>query len=140
MIEPNIAAQAIYSLLSDDATLASLVGTRIYEDVRPEGPYVGPYIVFQLQASSNDVLGLGARRVWSPLLYVVRGIARTSSYGGQLATVAERIDGLLDAKQVETENGRLWLWRERPFRMAEPLQEAEYRHSGGIYRINTQQR
>lgn len=140
MIEPNIAGQAIYSTLSGDATLAALVGTRIYEDVRPEAEYLGPYIVFQLQASSNDVIGLGARRVWSPLLYVVRGIARASSYGGELATIADRIDDLLHAKHIETVNGQLWLWRERPFRMTEQTQETEFRHSGGIYRINTQQR
>lgn len=140
MIESNIAALAIYSTLSGDATLAALVGTRIYEDVRPEAEYVGPYIVFQLQASSNDVIGLGARRVWSPLLYTIRGIARASSYGGQLATIAERIDDLLHARYIETAYGRLWLWRERPFRMSETYQEVEYRHSGGIYRINTQQR
>ncbi len=136
--EPNIAANWIYSTLAADATLAGLVGTRIYEDVRPNTVTAFPYIVFQLQSPGNDLLGVGPRRVWSELLYVVRGIAQGTLYTGNLTLIANRIDALLHGKQAAVTGGYIRCWRERPFRRAERTDERDYRHLGGEYRINTQ--
>ncbi len=135
--EPNIAAKWLYTTLAADATLAALVGTRIYEDIGPEGAGY-PRIVFQMQSPGSDTLGVGARRVWTPLLYIVRGIVQDDRYTSDLETIATRIDALLHDRQVEVTNGRIKSYRERPFRRPERTDETEYRHLGGEYRLLTQ--
>ena len=136
--EPNIAAAWLYSTLAGDVTLAGLVGTRIYEDIRPANVSTFPYIVFQLQSPGSDLMVVGTARVWVPLLYTVRGIAQGRSYGGNLASIADRIDALLHGKQADVSGGRVQSYRERPFRLPERTSEIDYRHLGGEYRILTQ--
>jgi len=139
MLEPSVIAKWIYGTLTGDAALAAIVGTRVYEDVAPQGAAM-PYIVFQMQSPGNDLNALGSRRVIATPLYVIRGIAQTASYTGNLATIAERIDVLLHGQQqrVGTNDGYVWCYRERPFRLAEVRDGIQYRHSGGVYRILTQ--
>jgi hypothetical protein len=143
-METSAAETWIYGTLAGDATLAGLVGARIYNTRRPSDGALGlgalPCVVFQLQAS-NDLMVVGATRVWSRLTYVVRGIGEPlpPSYEGTLRSVADRIDALLHGKSGSSGAGVVWSCvRVRPFQMAEvppALGGREFRHLGGVYEV-----
>lgn len=123
------------TVLAGDTQLAALVGTRIYADLAPGGAAL-PMVVYQMQAA-NDLMVLGSARVWANAVYIVRGVARSLAYGGNLLTIADRIDTVLHAASGSNVEGTIFeCVREREFRMTEVGQDGEqYRHMGGMYRI-----
>ena len=81
---------------------------------------------------------VGPRRVWSSMLYPVRGVAETKTYGGTILTIAERIDEDLHATPNGDSNAYGIIWAcvgEMPFRLPEVVDGKNYRHFGRIYRI-----
>lgn len=128
-------ASFIYSVLANDATLGALVGTRVYEDIAPRDANL-PYVVFQMYAP-NDVVGVGANRLWTQDLWMIKVIARQLSYKGDLQSAAKRVDALLHAADGSTVDGQVWACtREREVRYPETRDGGEQvRHLGGIYRI-----
>lgn len=133
-MESNAAERWIYAKLSTDATLITKVGTRTYNTRRPPESAL-PCVIWQLQ-SGDDVILLGAVRLWSNLRYLVRGIGETGSYGGDLQAIADRIDALLHGASGSNVDGTVWTCvRAAPFQMIETVAGREYRHLGGIYRI-----
>jgi hypothetical protein len=121
--------------LSGDASLAAVVGTRIYSDLAPDGAAL-PMVVYQMQAA-NDLMTNGAARVWANTLFLVRGVAQRVSYDGDLITMANRIDAVLHGASGSNAEGNVWeCVRERPFRLTEVGADGkQYRHLGGLYRI-----
>lgn len=150
MNEPVAADQWIYSTLRADAQLAALIGgatPRIYIDQAPQGLTNGvfPYVLLQLQ-SAIDVMWVGPRRVWSNMLYLVRGVHETGQYTGPLLRIAERIDIDLHATPppsgppVTNAYGIVWACTgEQPFRLPEVVNGRNFRHFGRIYRIYASQ-
>lgn len=138
MTEPAAAETWIKGALSADAQLTAIVGTRIYAYAAPDNaPY--PLVLFGYQGGA-DRMGVGPLRIWSNMLYTVRGIVEGTSMGGASLTIAERIDAVLHAASGSNINGVvLACVRERPFMMAE-LSTAgrSFRHNGGIYRLFAQ--
>ena len=150
MNEPVAADQWIYSALKADSALTALIGgassPRIYNELAPQGngtttAPVYPYVIYQMQ-SAIDVMWVGPRRVWSNMLYLVKGIQETSSYGGSLLTIVERIDEVLHAKPdpggpaATNAYGVIWACvGEQPFRLPEVVNGRNFRHFGRIYRI-----
>jgi len=142
--EPVAADQWIYSTLKADTALTALIGgaanPRIYNEQAPQNGTNGPtypFVIYQMQ-SAVDLMWVGPRRVWSDMLYLVRGVAETSSYGGSLLTIAERIDEDLHATPNGTSNayGVIWVCvGEQPFRLPEVEGGRNFRHFGRIYRI-----
>jgi len=142
--EPVAADQWIYSTLKADATLTALIGgsaaPRIYNEQAPQGngtTPIYPLIIYQMQ-SAVDLMWVGPRRVWSDMLYLVRGVAETSSYGGNLLTITERIDETLHATPNGDTNAYGVIWTcvgEQPFRLPEVQGGRNFRHFGRIYRI-----
>ncbi|MGP1664480.1 MAG: tail completion protein gp17, partial [Rhodanobacter sp.] len=107
-MESNTAEQWITATLKADAQLTALVGTRIYNTRRPAtGAF--PCVIFQMQAARDDLMVLGGVRVWAEMLYLVRGIAEQTSYEGNLATIANRIDAALHAKSGVATAGVVWV-------------------------------
>jgi hypothetical protein len=149
-LNESIAAdQWIYSLLKADATLGGIVNrngkTYIYIDQPPQekvgDPPIYPYVLFQMQ-SAVDVMWVGPRRVWSNMLYLVRGVHETGQYTGPLLTITERIDAVLHAKPdpggpaASNAYGVVWACvGEQPFRLPEVQNGRNFRHFGRIYRI-----
>lgn len=143
MNEPVAADQWIYSTLKADATLTNLIGggasPRIYIDQAPQGLPNGvyPYVLFQMQ-SAVDLMWVGPRRVWSNMLYLVRGVHETGQYTGPLLTMSERIDAVLHATPNGTTNAYGVIWScvsEQPFRLPETVNGRNFRHFGRIFRI-----
>jgi hypothetical protein len=72
------------------------------------------------------------------MLYLVRGVAETQSYGPPLATIAERIDALLHATPNGATNSYGIIWAavsEQPYRLPETQNGRNFRHLGRLFRI-----
>lgn len=133
MAESLVAEQWLYTKLTGDSTLNTAVGGRIYAYVAPQGAAL-PCVVYQQQAA-RDVAGVGPARIMSNMVYLIKVIGQTRSFG-DLETVANRIDAVLQAASGSNSRGNVWACvRDSPFAMVENTEAGEYRHLGGIYRI-----
>ena len=134
MSEVVSAEKWIYTVLANDATLVSKTDG-IYSALVPAGETY-PLVLFGENRTDNDLMALGARRIWSTMHYVVRAIDETKSYGGDLETIADRIDAVLHAASGTTTAGTVWACvRTMPFRMVEQRDGRIFRHLGGIYQV-----
>lgn len=142
MNEPVAADQWIYSTLKADATLTALIGgstsPRIYNEQVPQnGTPIWPCVIYNMQSAVN-VMIVGPRQFWASMLFLVRGVHETSSYGGNLLTIAERIDTALHATPNGATNAYGIVWScvlEQPFRLPEVRDGRNFRHAGAIFRI-----
>lgn len=135
ILETSVIDTFLYTTLTNDPTITGIIGTRCYADFAPQGT-IFPNIIFQLQAAT-DLNAVSSQRVYINSVYVVKAVVETASYGGTIATLAQRIDALLHRQQKAISNvGYIWCRREQPFRLAEVTDGGkQYRHMGGIYRI-----
>lgn len=140
MLDLTLAANWIYGTLTADATIAGIVGTRVYRDFAPQGAAM-PAIIYQFQ-SSEDLNTAGVNRIFTAHTVIVKAVDSTGSYGGNLATLAGRIDALMHNVNarvtVGADSGYVWAWRIRPFNLAEVSDGVQYRHFGGVYRVHAQ--
>ena len=138
-IEILAAKQFITAKLTADTALGSAVSTRIYDSVAPQGA-AWPFVVFQNQSGGgNDVAAMGALRIMTDSLFLVKGIEKSSSFMGNLKTIATRIDAALHGTSGTATDGTVIACvRERAFEMIETTDGVQYRHLGGIYRILAQ--
>lgn len=130
------ADQWLYSVLSTDATLASLVGTRIYSYLAPDN-HTFPFALYSYQGS-HDVVVIGAYRVFNSGLYQVKGVDQSNSFA-TAGAIANRIDTLLQRASGSVTNGIIYgCSREQPIQYPESSNGLRYAHSGGLYRIYCQ--
>lgn len=137
MSELNAIDRWIYGTLTADTALAAVVGTRVYADQAPQTtPAVTmPVVVFQWQGGA-DLMVIGGVRVWTNAVYLIRGIDEAQTWGGDLKTIADRIDAVLHRGSGTNADGVVYAAvREQPFRMPETAGGKSYRHLGGLYRI-----
>ena len=134
--ETVLAETWLYATLKANTTLTALIGgssaPRIYSAVIPQGAAL-PAVVFQ-QMSGEDLLTLNAYRVWSDLVYLVKGIAQAGGFVA-LDVIAAQIDTALHRTSG---TGVASCYRERPFSYVETDEAGsgqQFRHLGGIYRI-----
>lgn len=139
--ELGTVARWIYARLASDADgedangnpyqgLASLVGGRVYEFLVPEnGDY--PCVVFS-HLAGRDVVGTGARRIFSRSSYHVKAICKGNSFG-PCAPLAARIDALLQQAQDVTDPVVLGVHRVGPVQSADQDEGVRYNHLGGEY-------
>lgn len=124
----------IYLTLTGDTALAALIGTRCYHGVAPAG-VADPYVVFQMLSGGNDLMVVGAIRIWANPLYLIKAVRKGSSTG-PLEPIADRIDALLHAKSGTVTNGVIWsVARERPHELPELTDGVQYSNLGGEYRF-----
>lgn len=138
--ELDLVAGWLYATLSGDATITGLVGTDVHEDIAPDDAG-DPHIVFTCLAPNDVRTGAGAYQIMTTGLWLVRAAVEGESYRGDIATLAARIDVLLDRKAATVTGGAvLSCVRERPHRMAERDEQTgkQWRHLGGEYRIEAQ--
>jgi len=128
------AEQWVYTVLAADATLMGKA-TAIYSGlVVAEATY--PLVYISLHRQDQDVMALGGRRIWASLHYAIRGIAETGSWGGDLETIADRIDTVLHAESGSSVQGTVWeCVRTAPFALVETADGRQFRHLGGLYRV-----
>ncbi len=123
----------LYSQLSSDAFLSSLVSDRIYGQVAPRDAEY-PLIVFQFQGG-HDVSGVNATRIMTQEVYVVKAAAKSTSFE-ILKPIAARLDELLHGARGATPDGVILACvREQPIKLVEIEDGVQYRLLGGIYRI-----
>lgn len=128
----------LYSVLTGDATLVGLVGTRVYSDIVPDGAAL-PYVFYSLATPGDNLLTVNAEVVWSPLVYVVRIVALVESYN-TLETGAAAIEAALSRASGSNASGVVaGCIYEAPFAMLE-INNAGYqlRQLGGRYRLFVQ--
>lgn len=136
MAETLVAEQWLHSVLSGDTALSTAVGGRIYGYLAPAGAAF-PFVVYQNQAG-RDVMGTGPTRIMANLLYIIKVIGETKSFG-TIEAAANRIDAVLHAASGSNVRGTVIACvRERPFSLVESSPSGEYRHLGGIYRLFAQ--
>ena len=132
-MEPLSVDRWLYAKLTGDTTLMALI-TGVYTLPAPASAVL-PFVLIQEQASS-DIRGVGPARIGITGTWLVRGVAQTVSWAGNLETIANRIDVLLQAASGTVSGGVVWACvRERPFRLIETVQSGTFRHQGGQYRI-----
>lgn len=128
----------LQSTLSGDATITSLVGSRIYSWDVPIGTS-SPYITFHPQSPGIDVRAsgrLGSGRIMTTPLYLIRAIGSVNDWA-TLKPIALRIDQLLEGTTNATVNGNhIAVQRESPFQLVEhDAAQQSWRHLGGLYRL-----
>lgn len=122
----------IYSTLAADATVASLVGARIYAGAAPQDAAL-PVVIFNHMAG-NDLVGVGTARVLNNSLYQVKGVTKGRSHAvGQ--QIADAIDAALHGQNVSADGIRVGCVREQAIVYGQSDNGEEFRHAGGIYRI-----
>lgn len=139
MAEVNAADTWIYATLAADSTLLTTLGgtavNKLFADQVRETA-TDPYVLFGL-LSGVDYRIVGPSRVWTNMLWVIRGVMEADGFHGDLQTIADRIDAVLHAGSGSNGDGTVYACvRESPFRMVENRDgRAPLRHLGGIYRI-----
>jgi len=124
----------IYTTLTTDPTLQGLIATRAFYAVAPAGSQF-PYVIFQMISPGNDLIALGAARIWANPLFRVKAVTKGGSTGA-IEPIDNRIDALLHAKSGQVTNGVIWeCVRERPYEQPEITDGTLYQNLGGDYRI-----
>lgn len=136
MIETLRAEQWLYTVLSGDTTLSSLVGGRIYSYLAPQDAVL-PFVVYSHQAG-HDVRGVGPTRIMTSLVYQVKAVGQGGSFQ-PLKAIADRLDVLLQGASGSVVDGTVLMCvREQPVEYVEVENGVQYRHLGGLWRIIAQ--
>ncbi len=128
----------LYATLTGDATLAGIVGNRVYGHVVPGGATV-PYVFYSFQGAPDDTTTINAETIWSELVYAVRMVSKVESFTTVEAGAAA-IHGAIHRERGSNISGDILACvQERPFAMIELDRDGfELRHLGGLYRLYVQ--
>lgn len=109
----------IVERLKADAALTAKVAGRIYADVAPQSAFY-PFIVFS-EVSNFESLAAGGDKVMARPLYQVKVLDRSTSWQGDIRTVADRVDAVLhkSAGAAGTDGYMVGILREATFRTVE---------------------
>lgn len=132
-LESVAAEEWLESTLAGDATLTGLVEGGVWNTQAAQGTAY-PLIVFQ-QMAGYDYAAVGANRIWTNLVYMVKVINETADFSTLSAAVA-RIDALLHRSSGIATDGTIWSCvREQTIRLPDAIAGRQYRQAGGLYRI-----
>lgn len=132
-LEPAAVEEWLAGVLNGDAALLALVPSGAFNTQPPEDqPY--PFILYQFM-SGLDYAAVGAERIWTNMLFLVKVIGETASYSALNQAVA-RIDALLHRASGSATDGTVWsCTREQAIRLPDDVANRQYRQAGGLYRI-----
>lgn len=136
-LEPNIAATWLYQQLTGSAALTALVGTRISDWPAPQGQ-ASPYVVFQFQ-TGTPVSVTGGTIIFSDMLFFIRGVAQTRSYGGTLGQIAAAIRDALHLQSGSVAGGVVIGCTREEDRLFPDPDDPGWRHYGALYRLEAQE-
>lgn len=132
-LEASAAEQYLYNTLHGDATLMALIHDVWPGGSAPQGTAF-PFVTFQFM-SGIDYAAVGAIRIWSNMLWLVKAVGETANFADLNAIVA-RIDTLLHRTSGTPADGTVWsCTREQTINLPESVQGKQYRHSGALYRL-----
>lgn len=124
--------RALYAKLTGDATLAALIGTRVYDGIAPQSATY-PLVVLQHQAGVDAYTFAG--RAFEDHVWLVRAVDKAGS-ADTADDIAARIDDVLtDGALAITGRRQLYLKRETTVRYPEVDGDITYRHSGATFRL-----
>ena len=128
------AEEYIYAKLAPDATLGSVVGSRIYSHVAPTNATF-PFILM-LPVAATDDTALGGRRGCTEVLYQVTVHGEGQTYGA-LRDAANRIDAILHGTYGTATAGSCTLacTRDEPVIATTVEHGVRYNALGGTYRL-----
>jgi hypothetical protein len=114
------------------------LSARVYSEAAPKGA-VFPVIIFQCQDPPRDVRGVGTFTVMVDTLYLVKAVAQVDDYA-ELAPIASLLhEALTTSTGGSVGTGTvLTSVREQQFSMPEFEEGEQWRHLGGMYRIQAQ--
>ena len=120
-----------------DVSLTGIVAARLYSSVVPDtGSF--PCVLFGY-LGGFDARGTGTIRILHSGLWLIRAVADTRDWGGQLGLATDRLDAIFDRAPsglVGADATVFTATRDQPYREIEPLTGGgERRHAGGIYRL-----
>lgn len=147
MLESFRAETWLYSTLTADTSAGGVnhattgANGRIYSYLAPASATTYPQVIYNMM-SGTDVMGVGAARVMSSLMYQVKVIGKgTAPNFGFIKAIADRIDTLLHAAAGTTADGRvLSCVREQSISYVEVSGSDVFSHTGGLFRIMVQPR
>lgn len=132
-LEAPAAEEWLYATLHGDATLMALVHGVWPGGEAPQGTAY-PFVTFQ-QMAANDYAAVGAFRIWTNMLYLVKVVGETPDFAS-LNTAVARIDTLLHRGSGTAADGTVWSCvREQVIRLPETVQGKQYRTAGALYRL-----
>lgn len=114
------------------------LSTRVYSEAAPKDATF-PVIIFQCQDPPRDVRGVGTFTVMIDTLYLVKAVAQVDNYA-ELAPIASALHGALTTSVggAVGDGSVLTSVREAQFSMPEFDEGEQWRHLGGMYRIQAQ--
>lgn len=135
-MNPIVAANKwLYAVLTADATIAGLVGTKVIGEVVPTDVNP-PYIYYTLTAPEPNLQTLEANTIWSSLLYTVRMVDRAESYNNLETGAAAIVDALNRASGSNASGVILASVYVQPFALMEIDRAGfELRHLGAQFRL-----
>lgn len=135
MIETVRVDQWLHDTLTTDPTLTALVAGRVYADLAPLTAR-WPAVIFNEQAPV-DSLGVGGERILTSGLWQVKAITDEPSWQGLGRQAADRVDDLLHGASGTAGGVAVGTChREQTVRFVEVVEGKQFRHLGGLYRIN----
>lgn len=131
MASPQLAMDRwVFRLLSQYGGLTSIVGTRIYRDVAPQGATY-PFVVFQALASSGTDLQGTPAVTWYDMSVRVVGEAESIV---AIDAAAEAVSAALAGQQGSQDGYTLDLWRDGVLGYPETLGGKQFRHMAVRFR------
>lgn len=130
----------LYGVLTSPTQISG-VGLHVYDIDAPEGETTAAdlWIDFEAQAPGEDVAEIGAQRIWTSYLFLVRVIGRGRS-AKALQPAAAAVDARLHRKNGTTSGGQIIssvrTQEAPPDKWLE--QGVEYRSLGGYYELIVQ--
>lgn len=135
MIETVRVDEWLHDTLTADAALTALVAGRIYADLAPQTAR-WPAVVFNEQAPV-DTLGVDGARLLTSGTWQVKVITDEPSWQGLGRQAADRVDDLLHGASGTAGGVTVGTChREQTVRFVEAVEGKQFRHLGGLYRIN----
>jgi len=124
----------LWATLTEDEVLSALVAGHFSATLSPD-PLPDPYLTFLMQ-STRDVVGMSGDTISTDNLYIVKAVARSSSWD-EVEAIFSRAHALIHRPNavMQSGSGSLTCVREQIVQYPEIDAGVQYRHLGGIYRI-----
>lgn len=132
-LEFAAAEEYLYGTLHGDGTLMALIHDVWPGGSAPQGTLY-PFVTFQFM-SGMDYAAVGAYRIWTNMLWLVKAVGETANFA-DLSAIVARIDALLHRTSGTPADGTVWsCTREQTINLPEVVSGKQYRHSGALWRL-----
>lgn len=131
------AREWLFGTLTADATLVAMLpggATSGINNQQAEQGTAHPIVIYQFM-SGVDYAAVGAFRIWTNMIWLIKAVGDTANVASLDAIVA-RIDTLLHRASGTPASGTVWsCTRESTIEYPEDVSGRQFRHSGATYRL-----